>query len=401
MIRVRKTLYGDTTGTLDTLGADQTLLARGKTPTVYGDALDILGGVGGNDIITGAKGKIGITVVSTLFGDARTIVDGVGGDDVIQGGSPVPVGGGPVTNVMYGDALEMRASLADKATAGGDDRITGGDGAINRAFGDAQTLSCMIAGAAGVFGGDDTMTGGTGGENTFTGDGALTGLAFGGDDRLQGGDGAFNTLTGDGAMSMVVLPGNIYLAPRGGNDTLIGGNGIPGGTATGNGLVGDGSMLSVAFYVDGQVRIQAGNDSLVGGSDCTYGNSLVGDYQSNEVATLYFAPGNDTLVSGARSDDVMTGDGGFFRGADRFVFAPENGHDRIFDFDIGTDKIDLTAFDTEGIHDFSGLQISQVGGGVNGLIDFGGGNDIVLDNVYRFEGGVAVLKLTAADFIFA
>ena len=61
--------------------------------------------------------------------------------------------------------------------------------------------------------------------------------------------------------------------------------------------------------------------------------------------------------------------GGFqaVRGADQFVFAPDNGEDTIHDFEQGTDHIDLTAF---GFSNIDALAISD--DGTNSVIDFGG-----------------------------
>ena len=58
--------------------------------------------------------------------------------------------------------------------------------------------------------------------------------------------------------------------------------------------------------------------------------------------------GDDTLDGGPRDDRLASG-----HGNDVFVFGPGDGADTATDFSSGTDKIDLTAFDIEGIDAFS------------------------------------------------
>ncbi|NVP57818.1 calcium-binding protein [Mycoplana rhizolycopersici] len=94
--------------------------------------------------------------------------------------------------------------------------------------------------------------------------------------------------------------------------------------------------------------------------------------------------GRDWLIGGT-GDDHMIGRAG----ADRFVFAPQNGHDKV-DFDKGWDKIDLEAFAAVGIHAFTDLDI-DVGGG-DSIVRFDAANDITV---------AGVTDLSAEDFLFA
>lgn len=94
--------------------------------------------------------------------------------------------------------------------------------------------------------------------------------------------------------------------------------------------------------------------------------------------------GRDCLIGGT-GDDHMIGRAG----ADRFVFAPQNGHDKV-EFDKGWDKIDLKAFAAVGIHAFADLDI-DVGGG-DSIVRFDAANDITVEGV---------TDLSADDFLFA
>lgn len=96
----------------------------------------------------------------------------------------------------------------------------------------------------------------------------------------------------------------------------------------------------------------SGNDRLIGGSgnDRLFGNSgndrLIGDAGKDR---LYGGSGDDRLVGG-EGEDRMWGQGG----ADTFVFnswRDNNGHmrDRIFDFETGVDRINLSALDLRDI----------------------------------------------------
>ncbi|MCV3738039.1 hypothetical protein OCK02_17690 [Rhizobium sp. TRM96647] len=122
-----------------------------------------------------------------------------------------------------------------------------------------------------------------------------------------------------------------------------------------------------------------GASILKGGS----GNDrlIVIDGTDNE---LYGGVGRDTLASGAGSDHM---DGG--ADADRFVFAPQNGHDTVV-FEKGADRIDLKGYAGSGIHGFADLDIDLVGD--DSVIRFDADNDITV-------AGVA--NLAADDFLFA
>jgi Ca2+-binding RTX toxin-like protein len=88
------------------------------------------------------------------------------------------------------------------------------------------------------------------------------------------------------------------------------------------------------------LRGGAGRDLVKGGAgdDRVYGG--LGD------DLLYGGLGDDKLVGGAGKDALTGG-----AGADVFVFAAGAGRDRIHDFDVARDKIDLRGFDLDGFGD--------------------------------------------------
>ena len=166
---------------------------------------------------------------------------------------------------------------------------------------------------------------------------------------------------------------------------VLGNDSITGGVNSGNALFGDvnTALDNVAF----------GNDTLVGGADGT--NTMYGDAYSASDTVVW---GADRLVSGTNSNDIMWGDAEFRDagpgGADTFVFAANNGQDTIGDFEIGRDKIDLTAL--TAITGFGDLDIDDT-------TDVAG--DSVADTVITLSAGntvtlVGVTGLTDTDFIF-
>lgn len=137
-----------------------------------------------------------------------------------------------------------------------------------------------------------------------------------------------------------------------------------------------------------------GNDTLVATVATEgVGTSFLSGGGGNDALTVI--GGTDNHLDGGTGRDTLTGGSGddtFFggAGADAFVFAPPNGHDTIGDFETGRDLIDLTAFATADIHDFSDLTIDAASG--NSVVQLDAANDITV-------AGVAQLR--ASDFLFA
>ncbi len=96
--------------------------------------------------------------------------------------------------------------------------------------------------------------------------------------------------------------------------------------------------------------------------------------------TLRGGTGSDTLDGGAGNDSLYGGGG-----ADQFIFSPGGRHDRIFDIDTSSDKIDLRDFHLPNAGEVGQLA-SDIGNGV--LIDFGSNDDLIVE-------GIAVSDLTS------
>ena len=155
------------------------------------------------------------------------------------------------------------------------------------------------------------------------GDGILTINGLGGDDYMGG---LHNGLTLNGGSGNDILYGGVrganHLDGGSGDDDLFGG--------VGNDRLIGGSGDDYLFGDDGNDLLGGGDgdDRLYGGSgdDELYGGS------GNNV--LLGGEGNDRLIGGDGNDDLNGGDG-----ADVFVFGPNFGHDRIFDYNEELDEL--------------------------------------------------------------
>ena len=130
------------------------------------------------------------------------------------------------------------------------------------------------------------------------------------------------------------------------------------------------------------------NDDLRGGNgiDNLYGghghDTLFGDKDKDY---LLGENGNDRLDGGTGNDN-LTGGGG----ADIFVYRNSDyGYDRVKDFEIGIDKIDVTHF---GFSSFSQVQDLASDTDFGLRIDFGGGNVLMLE-------GLSEAELSASDVL--
>lgn len=159
-----------------------------------------------------------------------------------------------------------------------------------------------------------------------------------GDDKIIGNQTGNRLEGGRGEDKLVGMQGKDVLLGAQGDDTLNGGGGrdVMNGGAHDDRLFGGG-----------------GRDKLNGGS------------------------GDDILVGGAGDDKLIGG-----RGADVFVFTSGDGADRIMDFYVGQDRVDLTAFNAG----FEDLTISK--------------DHIVLGDLIIRVDGVGNAELSADDFLF-
>ena len=206
---------------------------------------------------------------------------------------------------------------------------------------------------------DDLLDGGDGGDTYLVGGNTTTG--FEGYDRYA------DTGT-SGADIIRTAAGTVDIGVRGFSATGI--EQIDASAATSARILDnwESSRLDfsgVSFL--GAIRIDAadGNDTVFGtaGADSILGGT-----------------GND-MINGGAGNDVLSGQSG----ADTFVFRGGWGQDRITDFNLDQDLIDL-----KGVSGFGALSVTQVG--ADALVGLNGQSILLL--------GITASKLGADDFIF-
>jgi Ca2+-binding RTX toxin-like protein len=285
-----------------------------------------------------AEAAFGPRITITLRNPGASLfVDG----SALTGASALDAMGGALADTVLG------GTAADKIQGGGgDDSLNGGDGADSLFGGDDNDTLEGGAGADRLEGGngtdslsggeaDDTLRGG-GGDDVLSGDGGndvLTGHA--GDDSLNGGEGADELYGGND---------NDTLNGGAGPDRLEGENGadsLSGGAANDTLRGGEGADILAGDGGNDVLAGQAGDDSLRGGdgADRLYGG--------DDDDTLHGGSAADRLEGGNGADSLL-GDGGNDTltggaGADIFAVTLSGGADRITDFAIGEDRLDLSA----------------------------------------------------------
>ncbi|MGE0697639.1 MAG: calcium-binding protein [Hyphomicrobiaceae bacterium] len=321
---------------------------------------------GGNQAVTGTAGDDQITVNN----GNDTVYAGTGHDRIFDKGSG--------SDAIYGQ--------------GGDDAIIAGNGASNYYDGGTGTDAVdfwQLGAGVGV----DVNLGLDRADAFNAAGGYVAGFTLKSIENVYGGQGGDTIIGNDVANRIYGNEGNDLLDGGFGNDYLFGGV----GNDTAYGGVGNDTLLggTGADYLAGSVgndRIEgdfggdtvlgeAGDDVLIGGwdSDAIYGgagsDSLFGDvtgvtglaaslFAGNDylnggdgIDYIYGGAGNDTLVGGLGKDSLI-GEAG----ADVFRFAStqdstiipgftqlglESGYDRIFGFEHGIDRIDVSAIDAD------------------------------------------------------
>ncbi|MDF1721638.1 MAG: hypothetical protein P1U65_13260, partial [Minwuia sp.] len=307
---------------------------------------DVLSGGAGNDDLFGGNGAD-----TLIAGSGNNFIDGGPGIDVaiftgdilaykhdcvidvglLLAGDPDTVGRHIVRNVevLIFNGTEFVFSDFENTQVLGTAGADRLDGGVERDF-------------LGGLEGDDTIDGRDGGDFVNAGEGDDLVLGNRGDDILDGGDG-FDTLSFAGESETVVVNlGAGRTSGSLGNDTLARFEVVEGGAA----------------------------DDL-----------LIGDTGSNE---LRGGGGGDTL-QGAAGGDTLTG----LSGNDTFVFSDGDGPDVITDFETG-DLIDLQGI--VAISAFSDVQDVLSQAGSDAILDFGGGDSILLEDV-------TASALSATDFL--
>lgn len=270
---------------------------------------DLMIGGNGNDKIYGNSGN------DTLYGDAgKDYLDGGKGDDFLRGGegNDSAYGGAGNDNVSGekgNDHLDLGSGDDWANGADGNDKIVGGDG---------NDIALGKEGNDSIYGGKDY-------DELFGGDGKDMVSGDAGDDLVYGGSGNDRVYGGSG---------NDTMHGESENDTVYGGRGN-----------------DTVFGDDGKDTVSgdSGNDACYGGvgDDCVYGGS-----------------GND-LIAGDAGNDRLSGGSGY----DVFAFDIGSDKDKITDFNVRQDKIDLSElsqFDT-----YADVQMAMTSSRHSTTIDLG------------------------------
>lgn len=326
---------------------------------LYGGAgQDILNGDNGNDYLNGGADNDDIT-----GGDGEDIIDGGDGDDIITGGNDDDdiAGGSGIDDIEGGSGRDyIQGGLGADIIDGGidDDRLYGG-------------------------GDGDTIDGDNGNDKIYGEDG---------NDTLRGGNGV-DTI--DGGIGDDLIYGDLaadFLLGDAGNDTIYGGvqdDKIYGG-ADNDRLYGEGGIDTI----DGDegndvIHGGDGNDLLYGGS----GNDFLWGGAGNDK--IYAESGDNVILLGEGRDRVYAG-----TGVDTFEIDIIDNYDRIYNFNYGQDRLNLsdilTGY-TDGVSDINDFIQVYSGGYSSVYINQDGvGNDAVRAMlVYSNFGGASASDLVA------
>lgn len=295
-----------------------------------------------------------------LGGDDHLL--GHDGDDVMYGGTGDDVlSGGRGNDVMYGgDGFDVLIG------GGGNDVLNGGVGADILIGGGGRDTADYAGSSARVIINLETgsVSGGDATGDVLSSIENLTGSAF--NDILTGDSGGNRLFGEDGNDVIYGGDGSDFLSGGNKNDRLYGGEGddqVLGGSGRDNIDAGNGNDL---------VRGGGGHDTIAGaGGDDT----LSGDAGNDRIDG---GAGNDTLTGGA--------------GTDIFIFSGTFGNDRITDFNLSQDRIDLSG--VQQLNSFADVQANAFTFGGVTVINVGAvSSSIQLD-------GITLASLTADNFLF-
>jgi len=308
--------------------------ARTLTGSDVGDSLSV------SDLPGAVEGEFGVQINAGGGNDSLT---GGLGNDVLTGGEGADtISGGGGDDLLTVDLADNLANI--DGGAGTDMVVLEGDGGF---LVDIADLNAEVA-IGGL--GKDTLS-------TTATDGAVI-SGGGGEDRLTGGAGD-DQLDGEVGHDLVQGGAGDDLIRGGvGRDTLRGGEGddliyfdadddlaaLDGGTGFDMGVVEGFQSVDINLA-------ESGLEMAVGGD----GNDDLATLATGGAVELYGALGHDKLTGGAGADVLAGGlggdalDGGLGDdtlsgglGADKFGYsAAGHGIDRIEDFEVGTDKVDL------------------------------------------------------------
>ena len=273
-----------------------------------------------------------------------------------------------VSNEVSGstDFFAIDYELADFATPGRD---------VLRGLSTRDTVDALDGndGVSGQ-GGNDRLAGGGGNDRLAGNDGNDRLLGNAGRDRLVGGAGNDALLGGAGNDRLAGNTDNDRLTGGAGEDSLFGGAGndfLAGGADDDRLLGGGGDDVLRGNVGNDLLNGGAGNDNLFGGAGDDTLNAQGGDdvlRGGDGDDVLRGGAGNDRILGELGDDVIVTGGG-----SDRITIRTGQGFDRVQDFNVSLDRIDL-----RGIS-FSDLTFSQQANGA--VVAANGENLLLLNNV--------------------
>lgn len=397
-------------------GADTIFGGMGADTLNGGDGADTLNGGDDADMLNGGDGAdfmdLGDGNDVAYAGDGRDTILGGLGNDVLVGSDDIYVidnnflSGGAGDDVLHFDAFDTV-----DGGAGRDFGYLVNDYAVRIDLG-ATSIEWFRA----AFGGDSVNAAsqsgsvevyGMGGGDTIIGSSYADFLSAGsGNDSIDGGGGN-DVILADSEMDTVNGGEGDDAIHADASDLVTGGNGrdalyITGGTGLSINLT-TASFEFVADFASGsdtlngssssanlEIYAAGGNDSISGGGGV---DALWGEAGND---TITGGTGNDKLVGGAGSDRLIGGVGidelfgsggsGGDGAIDTFVFTSNWGTDFVFDFEVGRDRLDLSAL---GIN-FGALTLSNTADG-HCYVNYG----VNLIAVANMAG-----LITSSDFIF-
>ena len=176
------------------------------------------------------------------------------------------------------------------------------------------------------------------------GDDTLVGT--GGDDILRGGAGRDLIRASDGDDVLFGAAGDDRLFGENGDDVLFGDAGddvLEGGPGVDVAIGGQGNDIYVVSDAADVVaeEFDGGFDTVIVTGDAYALPANIGTMLGNGLSQSLTGNASDNRIDGGGGSDVLAGAGG----ADVFVFAPGSGNDTVLDFEPGSDRLDLVAFD--------------------------------------------------------
>lgn len=322
-------------------------------------------------------------------GGADSLFGGGGGDTLDGGAGADAMDGGAGDDVYFvAQAGDQVAEAAD----GGRDRV---ESSVSFTLG--EHVEDLLLTGSGLVNGT-----GNAGANRLVGNqrnNRLEGLD--GDDRLEGGVGSDTLLGGAGGDVLEGAQGADQLDGGDGDDTLSGGEGVDvltggagsdtldGGQSADSMSGGAGDDTYVVDHGNDGVQEVAGEgvDTVVlKGAEFRLADNVEHLVMEGPVATRGYGNGLDNRMVGNGADNILDGGAGADTlsggggsdwliggaGADVFVFGPDAGADKVADFQLGLDRLDVSGLAGEPTFSYVGQDT---------VITFGDGVSITLMGV--------------------